>query len=98
MKNGQKVWQIEYQIKKLFGTEAEARRFYKKALEKEALVSISIKHRVKDNAERIGNRIMEKIYAHLDLGKTLRKLTITEQKRVKRVFMKIASEILETLK
>jgi hypothetical protein len=44
------------------------------------------------------DRIMTKIYAHLDLGSTLRKLTITEQKRVKRVFLKIASEILETLK
>jgi hypothetical protein len=37
---------------------------------------------------------MDKIYGHLDLGRTLRKLTITEQKRIKRVVTKIVSEIL----
>ena len=93
-----KAWQVEYQVRKFFKTESEARRFYKKTWDKENLISTRIQHRVRDNAGRIVERIMTKIYAHLDLGKTLRKLTITEQKRVKRVFMKIASEILEMLK
>lgn len=97
MKNKGLVWQVEYQTKKFFKTEAEARRFYKKTTEKENLISTSIKHRVKDNADRIVNRIMTKIYEHLDLGRTLRKLTITEQKRIKRVQMKIVLEILEDL-
>lgn len=92
-----KAWQVEYQIRKFFKTESEARRFYKKTWDRENLISTSIKHRVRDNAGRIVDRIMTKIYDHLDLGRTLRKLTITEQKRVKRVLTKIASEILEEM-
>jgi hypothetical protein len=88
------VWQVEYQVNKLFKSEAEARRFYKKSTQKQNLVSTRIQHRVHDTAERIGSRIMDKIYGHLDLGRTLRKLTITEQKRIKRVVTKIVSEIL----
>lgn len=94
MKDKGLVWQVEYQVTKLFKSEAEARRFYKKSTQKQNLVSTRIQHRVQDTADRIGNRLMEKIYKHLDLGRTLRKLTITEQKRVKRVLTKIVSEIL----
>lgn len=97
MKNKGLVWQVEYQTRMFFKSEAQARCFYKKTWDKENLITTSIKHRVKDNAERIVNRIMTKIYDHLDLGRTLRKLTITEQKRIKRVYLKIVSEILEDL-
>lgn len=95
--NDKAVWQVEYQVNKLFKTEAEARRFYKKATQKANLVSSLIRHRVRDNSERMANRIMENIYKHLDLGRTLRKLTTTEQKRVKRVILKIVTEILEEI-
>jgi transcriptional accessory protein Tex/SPT6 len=97
MKDKGLVWQVEYQTRKLFKTESEARSFYKKTWDKENLISTSIKHRVYDTADRIVSRIMTKIYGHLDLGRTLNKLTITEQKRIKRVLTKIAAEILEEL-
>lgn len=97
MKDKGLVWEVAYELKRYFSTEKEARRFYKKTTTKKNLKMALIRHRIKDNTNRIVDRTMSKICDHLDMGRTWRKLTTTEQKRILRVQAKAVSEILEEI-
>ena len=50
------VWEVEYELKKFFTSEKTARRFYKKTAARQDLKVVKIRHRIHDNAERIGIR------------------------------------------
>lgn len=89
------VWEVEYELKKFFTSEKAARRFYKKTAGRADLKLVLIRHRVKDNADRIVDRVMSML-----LKRTVfawNQLTDKEQKKILKAQSKAVAEILEDI-
>lgn len=95
MKDKGLVWQVEYQTRKLFKTEAEARRFYKKTWGKENLITTSIRHRIEDNVSRIIGRVIWLIFGEQSYEKL--KKSKKEQEKVRKALRKAVREILKEM-
>lgn len=95
MKNKDKVWQVEYQVRRLFRTEAEARRFYKKTTVKPDLISTRIQHRIEDNVSRIINRVIWIIFGKQSYEKL--KASKKDQEKVRKALRKAVREVLKEM-
>jgi hypothetical protein len=78
----EKIWQVIHEVSKCFGTEKEARDFYKKTLKKQNLITIRIKHRVEDNARMLVTVVTSLLLKHPKFRKVWEKLPAKQQKEI----------------
>jgi len=91
------VWEVEYELKKFFTSEKEARRFYKKTAGRADLKLVLIRHRLLDNVKRTSGRVMETLLKHTKFVQFWKALSDKERKKVMKSVAKAIREILEDI-